>query len=458
MWILLCLLACRSEDPPGAATRDAASSDALSATSDTSDPSQTPPREGPLRFSGAAPRNVLMISMDTFRKDHIDPYGDLGLTPNLGRYLAEGVHTTNTMQCSNWTMASTSCTLLGRDPVEHGFLPRLEGNLETPYPDGTRFLAVELADAGYQTVITSRNGFLGPRVNNVQGYGTVLENLRPAETQLAGALNFLKTQGDGSPWFVHVHAVEPHAPYDAPQEFAVGAELLPPIPYDLSDNSDVNALRADDATLPPDELALAQLHVDVAYQAEVRWLDDQIGRGLEAWDEAGLLDDTLVVFWTDHGEQLWEHGNFTHAYDLNYGENDALFALWAKGLQPGVWTGPVSAEDIAPTVLSVVGVPVPDAMTGFPLGTAPDDRLRRAVSVARGQGHNALRRGDLKLIFRWTTGELMLYDKAADPQETTNRFDLTTPEHAALWLELRDYVEATEPLAPDVSVRWEGLL
>jgi len=412
--------------------------------------------DGPLQFVGERPRNVLMISMDTFRRDHIGPYGDLALTPTLTELITEGVSASDAMQCSNWTFASTSCTLLGEDHVERGFLPKLTAEYRVPYPEGTRFLATELADAGWYTALSSRNGFLSLQsdVNNAQGYDVVLENLRPASEQLSGGLDHVLGLGGGVPWFLHLHMTEPHAPYDPPEAYLAEAALLEPIAWDLTDNDQVNDLRAAISGLDADELALVRAHLDAHYQAEVRYLDDQLAEGLAAFEAMGLLDDTLVVLWTDHGEQFYEHGYLTHAYDLHTEENDALFALWSRTIVPAVWDGPVSHIDLAPTVMSALGLTPPDRMSGWPLGSAPADRARFAVSVARGEGRNALRRGPHKLIFSWTTGERALFDVVADPLEEV---DLFTPGEAtseAMWAELLPYVEATDPLAPEVSITW----
>lgn len=476
MWMLPLLLACRSEPvaPPtettGPSGTDTASTpDATTPTGSTGLTGSTGPTgapdtgtplpvgDPPLRFVGARPRNVLMISMDTFRRDHIDPYGGLGLTPTLEARIAGGVSASDAMQCSNWTFASTSCTLLGRDPVEHGFLPRLESAVRAPYPDGERFLAVALAEQGFHTVLTSRNGFLSldEDVNNAQGYATVLSGLRPSEAQYAGALEHLLEVGEADPWFVHIHITEPHAPYDPPEEYLTkGLAGLDPIDFDLRDNDDVNALRTSWQDLDPDTLALVQAHLAVHYQAEVRWLDDQLAVGLDAFEAAGFLDDTLVVFWTDHGEQFMEHGDLTHAYDLHVEENQALFALWAPTLEPAVWDGPVTLADLPPTVFAALGLPLEPQWTGAPLGQAPPDRDRLAVAVTRADGHNALRRGPHKLVFEWSTGERVLFDVVADPGETVDGFDPADPTSAAMWSALRPYVEGTSALAPDIAVVW----
>jgi len=452
MLLVTLLLGCRggdATDAPDGTASDASPSD----TFDSAPPFTPSPA---LRFTGDPPRNVLMISIDTLRADHVLPGSVFDGAPNLQRWQTEGVYTTDAMQCANWTYASTSCTLLGRDPIEHGFLPRLPDELERPYPDGEAFLATVFQEAGFRTAISSRNGFLGPRTNNIQGYDDALTNLRPAQTQLAGMMEHLRQGDDGSPFFAHVHMIEPHDPYDAPEEYEVGRDALDPVRWDFADGSDVNDLRVNSDELEPEELALAQAHARIVYEAEVRWIDDQIEAGLQAWRDRGLLDDTLVVFWSDHGEQLWEHGRYTHAYDLHYGENQALFSLWAVGLEPVRWDGPVSLQDLAPTVLQAMGLDTPPQMTGFPLGEAPPDRLRRAVTADR-EPQNAMRREELKLVFQWDTSARLLYDRVADPEETTNVFDADNPRHAALWEDLVPYIQTTDAMLPGETVDWAAV-
>ncbi|MEM6930261.1 MAG: sulfatase-like hydrolase/transferase, partial [Myxococcota bacterium] len=74
----------------------------------------------PIEFYGRRPKNLIMLSIDTFRKDHLGAHGDLGLTPFLDEIAAQGVVLEDHHQCSNWTFASTTCTVAGRTNVERG--------------------------------------------------------------------------------------------------------------------------------------------------------------------------------------------------------------------------------------------------------------------------------------------------------------------------------------------------
>src|SRR5262245_59415252 len=96
------------------------------------------------QFYGWVPHNLLMISMDTFRKDHLDRYGNVGTTPFLSSLADQGVSLDDHVQCSNWTYASTSCTLAGRFNEEAGLTPQLVAGLDPAtqkWPIGTPFLA-----------------------------------------------------------------------------------------------------------------------------------------------------------------------------------------------------------------------------------------------------------------------------------------------------------------------------
>ncbi|MEZ4239431.1 MAG: sulfatase-like hydrolase/transferase [Myxococcota bacterium] len=408
-------------------------------------------------FYGRVPKNVLMISMDTFRVDHLDR------APFLSTVAAQGFRAVDTTQCSNWTFASTSCTLAGRYNEQAGMIPQLAVNFDGIWPVGTPFLASYLHDAGYYSVIASTNGWLGPEWGNTGGYddafhpqnGTAWGAYLEARERLDAHLE----QG-ADRWLMHVHVTEPHASYSPPLEYLGGLDALDPVPWDLDDRDEqYDVTRNVWPSMTDEERDLLKQHLLVRYDGELKYLDDQVFRMIAGMDFDGLLDDTLVVFWTDHGEAFWDHDQQTHAYTLFREENDGLLFFWAKNIVPQVWTGPVSSIDMVPTVLKLLGQPLPDTVTGIPIGEAPDDRPRFANTIARFGPISSVIQDHWKMIFRWD-GTVQLYDLAADPQEQTDLYDPAAPTDRAktLWAELRPRIEEELSVVPGLSAAWPSEL
>ena len=103
-----------------------------------------------------------MISIDTFRRDHLDRYGSENASPFMTALAEDGVAADDHHQCSNWTYASMSCTVAGRFNEEAGMTPQLVSGFDEIWPVGTPFLAGYLHDAGYYSISSSSNGWFGP--------------------------------------------------------------------------------------------------------------------------------------------------------------------------------------------------------------------------------------------------------------------------------------------------------
>ncbi len=422
-----------------------------------------PPTDTFPSFYGKAPKNVLMISIDTFRRDHMSRYDPLKNddTPFLGAMAEAGVAFDDHTTCSNWTMAGISCTLLGADVETTGFTPQLTAWGLAPWPDDTPFLARHLKEQlGMVTVASSTNGWFAEEWGMTQGYD---DWLHPRDGSTFGAyregrdalLHQLEDQPEGTPWFLHVHLIEPHAPYNAPDAYDPSPKDLEPIPWDIREKDDHYDLTRDVwPDLAPDMQELVDEHLQYAYRAELRWMDKQIQDAIADADRRGLLDDTLVVVWNDHGEQFWEHGYQSHAYTLFREENDGIALFWAKNIVPAAWDGPTVSTDIAPTILSVLGGTVSDTMTGMPVGTAPDDRARFAFTVARLGGVQSVRKDGHKLSFSWATGGVRYFDLNTDPTELNDRFDANDPKVQELWALLLPRIRMAEPLAPNMPLVW----
>jgi arylsulfatase A-like enzyme len=412
--------------------------------------------QGVLGFTDCEPpRNVFLLSIDTLRRDHFSRWGGQGVTPYMDQLIDEGVVLDNHTQCSNWTYAGMTCTTLGRPGLDLDWVPELTGSAEPMPESGT--LPGWLSDAGYYTLVNSLNGWFSDEWNTLQGYQDRLVAGGNTKLAMLAAADQLQAHGTDDPWFVHVHVIEPHAPYVPPDEYLEGLDELEPAPWDLTDRDQHYFARDTWPSMSDEEQALLESHLRVRYAGEVAWVDDLVKGAIAELDARGLLEDTIFVVFSDHGESFWEHGNQTHAHTLHADENNGLLFFWAKDILPGVWSGPTTAIDLAPTLLDLLGVPIPAEVEGIPLGQAEEDRPRFHSSMARQGTLQSVVHGDLKLHFSWRTGALELYDRSADAAERADLYDPKDERVVALWALLRPEVEALalvlgeEPIWPEID-------
>jgi arylsulfatase A-like enzyme len=406
-------------------------------------------------FYGKVPKNVLILSVDTFRRDHAGLYAP-GTMPFLEQIMREGFTLDNQMECANWTLMGTACSVNGRHNEENGFIPEL-GGMRAVLPDGPT-LASALSSHGWFTVLSSGNSWFSADWNNAQGFdeaqltaGAAVSIYGLGQSMLEAAT--LRGEVDDG-WMLHAHLMEPHAPYAPPAEYLRDEAALPPISWDLANKNEHYDATAEWPQLTAEQQSNLEAHLQLRYQAELTYLDDQLRTIFADLTTRGMLDDTLVVIFNDHGEQIFDHGNESHAYGLYHEENDGIAIFWSQNIVPGAWTGPTSQIDLAPTILGLLDVEIPREMTGIPLGEAPEDRPTFATTSARLNTIQSVRKNGLKLIFTWATGHVEMYDEAADPLEQNDVFDPTDPVAQDLWSDLLPHIEMAEPIVFDDVLIW----
>ncbi|MEX1310604.1 MAG: sulfatase [Candidatus Sulfomarinibacteraceae bacterium] len=330
------------------------------------------------------PANVVMISLDTLRADRLASYGyDRVTSPRLdARAATSGVLFRNTVAPSPRTLPSHTTMMTGLDCVSHGV------NHHSPAPAALQTLAEILRDRGYRTVATVGGGLLNPNFGLGQGFDEYYHyagwagGFEELETEMAEALEKLD-RGRERPFFLFFHTYEIHDPYHERDPFSdacfsTAADHGPDgLIYGAAPRTrnpeDGYALSFDlgkwikgqpvssAEPVPPDELPL----VNCLYDSAITYADTQVERLLNRLDELGILDDTLVVVTSDHGESLGEKGLFKHA---NLYENNLMvpliFVLPNSRYGGTIVDQQVGSVDIFPTILDALGFEVPSEIDG----------------------------------------------------------------------------------------------
>ncbi|HXH41414.1 MAG TPA: sulfatase-like hydrolase/transferase [Thermoanaerobaculia bacterium] len=345
--------------------------------------------------------NVLVITIDTLRADHLGCYGfTLARTPAIDKLARESVRFTDAISSAPITMPSHSSIFTGLYPPAHG----VRDNGAYALGEKAVTLADRLRDAGYTTHAFVSALVLNRRYNLNKGFETydddlwseaepklfmIRERLAPKTAdhflQWFGGWNRTRTK----PFFAWVHFFDAHQPYH-PSSADMALSVSP-------------------------------------YDAAIAGVDRQVGRIVETLRSNGLLDNTLLIVTADHGESLGEHGEQTHAIFVYDATVRVPLLIRYPSFAPAVYSNPVRSVDIMPTVLGILHLPG-GATDGQDLGAAirgkelapklPQYSESLLSEVGFGMAPLfALRDGGYKFI-RAPRPEL--YDLRTDPHELHN--------------------------------------
>jgi arylsulfatase A-like enzyme len=296
-------------------------------------------------------RNVLLISLDTLRADRLGCYGAIGgNTPVLDRIASEGTLFELARAAASWTAPSHATLLTGFHGCVHGL--GLNGRRELPA--GIAPLPEILRKVGYTTAAFTEGGYLQPAVFQ-RGFGRFTAPGELLEKRPWGDVD--RTVDDASRWlteharepfFLFVHTYQVHDPYNAPPPYG-----------DLQRPDDGGSV----ASVTPEERSRNEM---ARYDEEVRYADSVMGRLFATVDGLGLTRRTIVIVVADHGEAFGEHGYFRHVLSLDEEVLRVPFIWRAPGLVAAGRRIPsvVGLIDVTPTVLDLLGLPLPPLVEG----------------------------------------------------------------------------------------------
>ena len=319
--------------------------------------------------------NVLLISVDTLRRDHLSLYGyERKTTPNLDRFFADGV-------VFNRATSSAPCTT-------PSVLQILTGSYD--YSFRRPRLAERLKNAGFQTAaFVSQRHFRnnsGPLESYARGFDTFdiqgaheteplhsILSARKANRVSDGAIRWLAIHAKTKPFFMWLHYFDPHDPYDPPKDFQQFPLPVKGLNGDRRTHLQ-EAMKRELATATPERVReirrMRNAHAHFGhiysekdietligyYDGEILYTDYQIHRVLETLRRLGSLERTLVIFTADHGERLGEENRWAHCQSLHAYELDVPLMLSKRGSLPSRVSSAVSTLDVVPTVLDMLDI------------------------------------------------------------------------------------------------------
>jgi arylsulfatase A-like enzyme len=394
-------------------------------------------------------KGVLVISVDTLRRDHLSLYGYRRRTsPALDALAEEAVVFDDAVSTSSWTLPAHASLLTSLYPSAHGAV-----KLEQGLPPGLPSLQAALGNAGWFTQAMVTHLYLGAPYGFAEGFHRhrLFSDMRAKELT-DRAIGFLRARGDGD-YFLFLHYYDPHWHYDPPPPFN---RTFDPGYQGRATGVWWDFKKETRESLAPRDLA----HVVALYDGEIRYTDSQLARIFAEMKKLGLFRSATIVLLSDHGEEFLDHGSWEHQKTLY--EEQLRIPLLIK-LPAGEGAGrrvrhQVRLIDVAPTLLEILGLPAPGSFQGRSLvdlvrgGTDfPTEAWAETEHTVDGSHKLALRRGAARnkwiLSYReHSPPGLELYRLGEDPGETRN----LAPSEGA---EVRDILARAESFLSDARRR-----
>jgi len=383
--------------------------------------------------SAAGQRNVILISIDTLRADHLGAYGaGPSKTPNIDRFAADGKVFEHAYSPAPWTLPGAASFLTGMNPVANGADCRPEN---CSLSDNVVTLGERFRDAGYRTAAFGANVHITGR-NLLQGIGEyrfgpfiTLPQYSPGalflwlvlpdwfgedattEDIADSAIDWLE-RNKSDRFFLWVHFLDPHVPYSSPP---ANPQAHPTASLLMSRSARLPTRARAGEVFSPDWIEAIKL----LYELETADVDRNVGRFLDRLKELGLYDDAVILLTADHGEELWDHGRYEHGHALYDELLRVPLILKAPFVSPGRVAARVATMQTPRTVLEAAGLQTEDVYLApsLPDNDATPDRTLLIGATLYFDRQVGIIFDKRKYIRNSDTGSELLFDLAADASE-----------------------------------------
>jgi len=362
------------------------------------------------------PQNLILISIDTLRADRLGAYGYARATsPSLDALAKRGARVETVIAESSWTLPSHATMLSGLPPAVHGATQP-----DSKLSDDVPLLAEMLVAHGFRTFAWTGGVFVGRRHGLARGFESWDERGLAFAPALARALRRIGELDASERFFVFLHTYDVHCPYDPPDSYAARFQRQPAEDFIETEgrcgNPHYNAME-----VSPGQAA----YLSDRYDAGIRFADDLLGEFLALLDRSGAGARTLVAVVSDHGDEFLEHGRTGHRGSLYIQSLRVPWIMAGPGIAPQVVHQPAGLVDVVPTLLDLLGVPVPAEQRGRSLvpvmrGAVAADPARVLFSETEwGKRLHGAVAGSHHLIVDRDDDRQLVFDWRADPAEAS---------------------------------------
>ncbi len=389
--------------------------------------------------------NIILLSIDTLRADRLGAYGyKRPTTPNIDAFAKESSVFLNAVTAAPWTLPSHLSMLTGLYPSVHGVSRSRGQRLAKDIP----LLAEVLKKQGYKNFAYTAGGYLSAAYGFDRGFD---EYFPKKHRKLSGDKGFnstiSRTQArieefhGKEPFFIFMHTYDVHCPYTPPEPYfsqfkSEGAEFITP---NRCGNPSYNNMNL----TPANGLFLSD-----RYDGAVRWVDDLFGNFFRFLKEKNILEDTVVIITSDHGEEFFEHGRIGHQSSLYRELLMVPLIVKVPGASAREIKSHVNVVDIYPTILALAGVEMERKMDGISLlDFVKGDRADipfRSFEFSENDRVVTLRSSiaaDSHFIWNLETGKGSLFDFMSDPLEKLDQAEKKVAEAKAAEVRLAEFLK-----------------
>jgi arylsulfatase A-like enzyme len=376
--------------------------------------------------TGKKAKNLVLVVMDTTRADQFEAFSPKnGIhTPKLDAFAKKATTFTRAYNNANWTKPSMLTMFSSLYPETH-----TATKPESMVPPDIELVSEHLQKQGIKTqgftsnpVVSEKFGF----ERGWDGFGVFYEEEAHGEAMYKRAGKWVEDNGD-APFFLYIQTIDPHTTYAVPKQYwsrYYKKNYAGPIgdSFTRDDQKKVN-----DKVLKPsnDDVAWIQ----ALYHGEISYQDEHVGGFLDKLEELGKLEDTIVIVTNDHGEEIYDHGQFGHGWTLFEEMIQAPLMIHYPPMFPKATIVDDITEhvDIAPTVLEAMGLPPMKGTEGTSFLPTLHGSLEQEPRYALSHSDNGKRSihiGDWKLEISKSKGwKYLFYMESENPEKKDRRAD-----------------------------------